>query len=156
MALDTNKIYTHDEILGYIHEQGGTFNMIYEIETVTHGKNRPDKLIIGTINVLIEYEGVTYECDHLWFDNKLARDEAIRVFRAHKRRKGGARGLVRELNDVSTTTYKGKEGETRYAIYKESEDDGPDDFIIPTIKQKKEQSMNTLREKLERLGLTNN
>lgn len=152
MTLDTNKVYTHDEILGYIHEQGGTFNMIYEVETVTHGKNQPDKLIIGITNVLIEYEGVTYECDHLWFNNKSVRDETIRIFRAHKRRKGGAKGLVRELNDISTTTYKGEKGETRYAIYKEPEDNGPDDFIIPTAKQKKNQSMNSLREKLERLG----
>ena len=156
MTLDTNKIYTHDEILGYIHEENGTFNMIYEVESVSHGKNRPDKLIIGIINVLIEYKGLTYECDHLWFNNKSVRDETIRIFRANKRRKGGARGLVRELNDLSTITYKGEKGEIRYAIYKEPEDDGPDDFIMPTSRQNKEQSINSLKEKLERLGFTNN
>ena len=156
MTLDTNKIYTHDEILGYIHEQGGTFNMIYEVQNITHAKNQPDKLIIGVVNALIEYEGVTYECDHLWFSNETARDEVIRLFRANGRRKGGVRGLVRELNNVSTTTYKGQDGSIRYCIYKEPEDDGPDDFIIPTAKQKKNQSMNSLREKFERLGFTNN
>ena len=154
--LDTNKIYTHDEILGYIHEQGGTFTMIYEVENIAHAKNMPDRLIIGAINVLIEYEGVTYECDHLWFSNDTARDEVIRLFRANKRRKGGVRGLVRELNDVSTTTYKGKDGSTRYCIYKAPAEDGPDDFMIPTGKHKREQSMNSLREQFERLGLANN
>ncbi len=153
--LDHTKIYSHDEILGYIHAEGGTFTMIYEIESLSHAKNMPERMTVGAINVWIEYKGVTYECDHLWFNTDTCRDEVIRISRAQTRRKGGVKGLVRELHDVSTTTYKGKNGEKRYCIYKAPAEDGPGDFVITTLKHKNEQSMNPLREKFEKLGLIN-
>ena len=152
--LDTNKIYSHDEILGYIHEENGTFNMIYEIESVACDKNIKGKMTVCAINVLIEYKGITYECDHLWFDTKTARDETIRVSRVHRRKKGGARGTVRELNNVGTTTYKGRNGETRYCIYIEPAEDGPNDYIFTTLAYANQQAMNPLKEKLLALGLS--
>lgn len=153
IELDYTKVYAHDEILGYIYAKGGTFNMIYEIESLSHAKNMPERMTVGAINVWIEYEGVTYECDHLWFNTDDCRDEVIRISRVQTRRKGGVRGLVRELHDVEVTTYKGKEGNTRYCIYKEPAEDGPGNFVITTLAHKKEQSMNTMEEQFRKLGL---
>ena len=152
--LDTNKIYTHDEILGYIHKERGTFNMIYEIECITYDKNIKDKMTVCAINVLIEYKGITYECDHLWFDTKTARDETIRVSRAQRRKKGSIRGSVRELNNVRTTTYRGRNGETRYCIYVKPAEDGPSDYKFTTLAYANQQAMNPLKDKLLALGLT--
>lgn len=153
--LDTNKIYSHDEILGYIYEQDGTFNMIYEIESIACDRNIKGKMTVCAVNVLIEYEGITYECDHLWFDTNTARDEVIRVSRAQRRKKGSIRGSVRELNNVEVTTYKGRNGETRYCIYVEPAEDGPSDYKFTTLAHANKQAMNPLRDKLMALGLSN-
>ena len=38
-TLDINKIYSHDELLGYIRENGGTFTIIYEVQSVSFKDN---------------------------------------------------------------------------------------------------------------------
>lgn len=152
--LDPNKIYSHDEILGYIYEEEGTFDMIYEVESIACDKNIKDKMTVCAVNVLIEYKGITYECDHLWFDNITVRDETIRLSRVQRRKKGSIRGSVRELNNVEVTTYRGRNGETRYCIYVEPAEDGPSDFKFTTLAYANQQSMNPLKEKLLALGLT--
>lgn len=136
--LRTNEVYAHDEILKVIHEEHGTFSMIYEVSSI--GMNDgTNKYTVCIKNILIEYKGQTYHCDHLWFNINTMRDETIRVFRVNQRRKGGANGVVRMVEDISTTTYKGKDGSTRYTVYKESsKKDEPIGFVPPTKKYKRE------------------
>ena len=153
IELDYTKVYTHDEILGYIYRHGGTFNMIYEVSKLTHDKNVSDKQIVCAMNVWIEYEGVTYECDHLWFDTFTMRDEVIRVSRVQTRRKGGVKGLVREVTDVRVKRYRGRDGETRYCVYKAPAADGPGNFKLETLSHQHKHSMNNMREQFKKLGL---
>lgn len=137
-TLDINKIYSHDELLGYIRENGGTFTIIYEVQSVSFKDNNPNMIYVSAANVLIDYKGKTYMCDHLWFNTRTMRDECIRVNRQNGRlrKKGkGVKGLVRMIEDCTTTTYYRKDGTERYGIYKEPAPDGPDDFIVKTSKQ---------------------
>lgn len=135
--LDPNVVYDHDELLGYIREQGGTFNMVYVVESVGFKENNPSMIYVAATDVYIEYKGITYMCDHLWFNRRTMRDEAIRVNRLNgsKKKKGGAKGSVRIVEDCSTTTYYAKDGTERYGVYKAPAPDGPDDFIVKTSKQ---------------------
>ena len=137
-TLDINKVYDHDEILGYIRENGGTFTVIYEIQSVSFKDNNPNMIYVSVANVLIDYKGKTYMCDHLWFNTRTMRDECIRINRKNgnlRKRGKGVKGLVRMIEDCTTTTYYRKDGTERYGIYKEPSPDGPDDFIVKTSKQ---------------------
>lgn len=137
-TLDINKIYSHDELLGYIRENGGTFTIIYEVDSVSFHDKNPNMICVAATNVLIDYKGKTYMCDHLWFNSRTMRDESIRVNRKNGtlRKKGkGVKGIVRMVEDCTTTTYYRKDGTERYGVYKAPAPDGPDDFTVKTSKQ---------------------
>lgn len=144
--LDTNKVYTHDELFKVIYEEQGTFNLVYEVSCVSH-HNTDGRLLVCIKNILVEYNGEVYECDHLWFNNQTVRDETIRLFRINGHRKGGVRGKIRSLEGCIATKYIDKHGDLRYSIYKEPAIDGPDEYIIPT--RKYQHKMNELKKQLE-------
>lgn len=123
--LDPNVIYEHDEIFKYIYENGGTFDMIYTVQCIGQ-YNYGGGMYVGASEALIEYKGLTYQCGHLWLNTRDTKDEVIRVVRqAKKRKQKGAKGMVRELSNVSVKSYRRKNGSMGYGVYKEPEENGP-------------------------------